>query len=274
MNRPVLRYHGGKWMLAPWIISHFPAHRTYCEPFGGGASVLMRKPRAFAEIYNDLDGRLVNVFRVLRDPASSHRLRELLELTPFARAEFEAAYADSDDPVELARRTILLSFMGHGSDAVGRGYRTGFRSNSSRQYTTPAHDWSRYPPQVLTFHERLRGVVLEQRDALEVLGRHDDWNTLHYVDPPYPHSTRTASVGKHGYAHEMTDEDHARLVRALRELRGMVLVSGYRCQLYDDAFGDWERRDVHTLADGARERVESLWLNPAAAAHQRQRSLL
>jgi DNA adenine methylase len=90
--RPVLRAHGGKWRIAPWILGHLPAHRIYVEPYGGGASVLLRKERSYAEIYNDLDGEIVNFFRVLRDPEQAGRLLELLELTPFAREEFELSY--------------------------------------------------------------------------------------------------------------------------------------------------------------------------------------
>ena len=87
-TRPALRYHGGKWRLAPWIISHFPAHRTYVEPFGGGASVLMRKPRSYAEVYNDTNAEVVNVFRVLRDPDAAKELERRIRLTPFAPGTF------------------------------------------------------------------------------------------------------------------------------------------------------------------------------------------
>lgn len=88
--RPLLRYHGGKWKLAPWIISHMAEHKTYVEPFGGGGSVLIRKPRAYAEVYNDLDGDVVNLFRVARD--RGEELRQALALTPFARGEFDISY--------------------------------------------------------------------------------------------------------------------------------------------------------------------------------------
>ena len=142
-TRPALRWHGGKWRLAPWIIEHFGRHRVYVEPFGGGGNVLIRKPRSYAEIYNDLDGDAVNFFRVLRDPIQSSRLIELLKLTPFSREDFALAYNRSDDPVERARRLVARSFMGFGSNGHNRC--TGFRANSNRSGTTPAHDWSNYP---------------------------------------------------------------------------------------------------------------------------------
>jgi DNA adenine methylase len=126
-ERPILRYHGGKFRLAPRIIAHFPPHRVYVEPFGGAGSVLMRKEPSFAEVYNDLDGEVVNVFRVLRDPDRAERLRTLLELTPWSRIEFRACYEPADDPIEQARRTIACSFMAHGSTSI-RLNRTGFRN--------------------------------------------------------------------------------------------------------------------------------------------------
>lgn len=270
-RRPVLRYHGGKWRLAPWIISHFPPHRIYTEVYGGGASVLMRKSVSFAEVYNDIDDRLVNVFRVLRHPKKAAELTRLLALTPFARVEFDRSYLpDTDDDVELARRTIIMSFMGFGSDSIGRGYRTGFRAKSNRSGTTPAHDWANYPSNVKHFIERLRAVVIENQPAVEVLRRFDEIDTLHYVDPPYVHDTRSSSVGRHGYRHEMTDEQHRALAEVLHGLRGMVLLSGYQGGLYDTLYGDWRSVSVDTFADGANPRVETLWMNAACAAAQRQ----
>jgi DNA adenine methylase len=85
VQRPILRWHGGKWMLADWIISHFPHHRIYTEAFGGAGSVLMQKPRCFAEVYNDLNQDVVNLFRVLRHDSQAKDLERALRLTPFAR---------------------------------------------------------------------------------------------------------------------------------------------------------------------------------------------
>jgi DNA adenine methylase len=270
-TRPVLRWHGGKWKLAPWILTHFPQHRTYVEPFGGAASVLLRKPRSYAEVYNDLDDWVVNLFRVLRDEALASRLIEQLRLTPFARIEFDAAHEIGEaagDPVELARRLVIRSFMGFGSNAHN-GRSTGFRANTSRSGTTPAKDWASYPDALAALMERLRGVVIENRDALAVMAAHDGDETLHYVDPPYMAETRSPAnkydLKYRMYRHELDDASHARLIDELRRLEGCVVLSGYPCPLYDERLNDWRRVARTAHADGARPRTEVLWLNPVCA---------
>lgn len=267
VRRPIVRYHGGKWLLAPWIIQHLPPHKTYVEPFGGGGSVLLRKPRSHAEIYNDLDGEIVNVFRVARDRGAE--LHRALELTPFARSEFKESYAPAEDELEQARRTILRSFQGFGS-AAACGETSGFRATSSRSGTTPAMDWRNYPQALVAIVDRLRGVVIEQRDAVKVMAHHDATTTVHYVDPPYVHSTRSTKVrhtdNRKSYKFELTDEQHAALAQVLHGLVGMVVLSGYPSPLYASLYPDWYRIDRMAHADGARDRVESLWLNDAARA--------
>ena len=254
-------------MLAPWIIEHFPAHRIYTEAFGGAASVLIRKPRAkLVEVYNDLDGEIVSLFRILREPESAGRLREVLHATPFARDEFFLAYERSDDPIEQARRTVVRSFFGFGSDSAS-GATTGFRANGNRQSAHPARDWSNYPDALQAFTERLRGVVIENRAAIEVIVQQDEPEALHYCDPPYVHETRsehTLRTGK-GYRHEMTADDHRALGEVLHAAKGMVVLSGYDGPLYDELYGSWEVRRRRALADGGQERIETLWLNPACA---------
>lgn len=277
-TRPVLRWHGGKWRLAPWIIAHFPRHRVYVEPFGGAASVLLRKERVHAEVYNDLDDDVVNLFRVLQDPASAARLVELLRLTPFARAEFRQSFEPATDPIERARRLTIRSYMGFGSNAhatTERGHRsTGFRANAHRNGSTPAADWATYPDCLDAAITRWRGVIVEHRPALEVIAQHDRAGTLFYVDPPYMHETRSAGAVNHldvkyrMYRHELTDADHEQLLEALDQVEGMVLLSGYPAPLYDRHLlgGGWRRQETPAYADGARERTEVLWLNPACAA--------
>ncbi len=263
VRRPILRYHGGKWTLAPWIISHFPVHRVYVEPFGGGASVLLRKPRSYAEVYSDVNGEIVNLFRMVRDRGDE--LRELLLWTPFAREEYELSFLVADDPLEQARRTVVRSYMGFGSNSLQRKVCSGFRASSNRSGTTAAHDWANYPECIDAIVERLRGVVIEHRPALDIIAQQDTPETLHYLDPPYLHATRSYMVaGKRGYEHEMSDEDHRALCEAVLGLAGMVVISIYDCPLYREYFADWLWLNKETFADGARRRVESLIVSPNA----------
>lgn len=254
-TRPVLRYFGGKWRIAPWIISHFSEHRIYTEAYGGGSSVLMRKERSYAEVYNDLDGKVVNVFKVMRD--HGEELKEKIRLTPFSREEYSSTYGDdTDDPIELARRTIMHSLMGFGSDSIHR--RNGFRSDSNRSGTTPAHDWKNYVGKMDWMIERLRGVVIENIGALELIKKHDCPDTLHYVDPPYVAAART-KYGK--YEYEMTDKDHRDLSKVLNECKGMVCLSGYENDLYNKLYKGWKMTKKRTVTQGSKKRIEVLWVN-------------
>lgn len=270
LTRPIVRYHGGKWRIAPWILQNLPAHRIYVEPYGGGASVLLRKSRSYAEIYNDLSSEMVNVLSVLRSPARAGELIHLLHLTPYAREEFELTYDETDDLIERARRTIIRSFMGFSSAATNKNYNTGFRANGNRSYTVPAHDWTNYAACVPAFIERLRGVVIEHRPAIEVIKQQDREDALYYIDPPYVRSTRRR--GRDCYEFEMTDDEHRELAEVLHHVKGMVVLSGYHSALYDELYGDWQRVERPTVADsgghGAGERTEVLWINPAAARQQ------
>lgn len=266
-SRPLLRWHGGKWLLAPWIIEQFGPHRVYVEPFGGAASVLIRKPRAYAEYYGDLDDELVNLFSILRS-ADADRLVEQVRLTPFARAEFVKSYLTTKNELERARRMIVRSFMGFGSSAA-LGGASGFRATSNRSGTTPAHDWRNLPDTLPALIERLRGVVVEQRPAIELMADRDGPNTLHYVDPPYLPETRGRGnpyCTKHKYRHELTIDDHRELLEFLGTLKGAVVLSGYPSDLYDETLRGWLRIERASRADGARKRCEVLWLNARAAA--------
>jgi DNA adenine methylase len=253
--------------LADWIISHFPYHRIYTEAFGGAASVLIQKPPSFGEVYNDLDNEVVNLFRVLQDKEKADELLRLLRLTPWAREEFKEAYRPTEDPVRRAWGLVVMSFMGFGSNSHAR-IATGFRTCSNRSGTIPAQAWQNYPTGLEAVVDRFRGVVIENRPAVEVLRQHDQADALHYVDPPYVHSTR--SDVRADYAVEMSDQDHAELLEVLRDLKGMVVLSGYASTLYDQALGNWKRIEHAALSDGARKRTEVLWLNPAAAGKQVQ----
>jgi len=267
-TRPALRYHGGKWRLAPWLMSFFPTHRCYAEPFAGAASVLLRKPRSEREVFNDLDDEVVNLFRVLRDRTLGERLVAQLRLTPFARAEFELSYDRTDEPVERARRLVVRSWMGFGSSVLAT-HATGFRdySKAHRRSRYPAADWANYPDCLRDVVERFASVIVDSRDALEVIPRHDSEDTLFYVDPPYVLATRGSARGvRQKYHREMTDDDHGALAEVLRAVQGYVVLSGYPSALYESLYPDWRRFERPHMADGANPRTEVVWLNPSCAA--------
>lgn len=251
----ILRYHGGKVRLASRIASLLPPHHeVYVEPFAGGAAVLLAKPRARFEVYNDLDGEMVNLFQVIRD----HRddLCERVALTPFARAEHVEAYRATDDAIERARRTLIRSHMGFGTNGIHKS--TGFRAKGLRAGALPVHGWAGVPEAVRLTAERMRGVVIENRPALQVMAMHDNPDAVFYVDPPYLPETRERACR---YTHEMSWDDHAELLGVLLGLKGRVVLSGYSSHLYDKTLAGWRRIEIKAKADGAKDRTEVLWLN-------------
>jgi DNA adenine methylase len=264
LTAPLLRYHGGKWRMADWIISHMPEHRIYVEPFGGGASVLLRKKPSQCEIYNDLDDDIVNLFAVLRDPARAEQLAKQIDLTPFARTEFFGAYASCAEPVEQARRTLVRSQMGFGSAGATKG-KTGFRGTGGRQKNHETVLWSQQPDRLLAAAQRLKQAIIENRDALDCIQYYDTPDTLTFVDPPYMHSTRdAATVSGKAYRHEMSDAQHIELLHVLLKCKGKVMLTGYAHPIYDDLLTGWHRVTRQARASGARGGVlrnEVLWMN-------------
>ena len=240
--------------MAPWIISHFPQHECYVEPFGGGASVLLRKSPSRVEVYNDLDSEVVNFFRVLRDEPGE--LVRRVALTPFSRAELRecetaALEGRAADAVERARWFFVRSWQGR---AAPNRWRSGWR------YRRHWGDAER----LFGLAERLKEVLIEQDDALVVLRRCDTPATVFYCAPPYVADTRSTRWGSNGYRHEMSDENHRELAGLLRGLQGAVLVSGYESELYEELYRGWRKVVVRAWADAAVETRECLWLNPAA----------
>ena len=267
VTRPALRYHGGKFRLASWVMRFFPPHRIYTEAFGGAAGVLLQKPRSHGEVYNDLDGNVVSFFRCLQSPELRDRLVQAITLTPYARAEFDLAWEHTDDLVERARRTAIRAQMGFGSAGATKGS-TGLRTDTMRRYSTAQMDWAAYPPVLLDVAERFQAVLVENRPAVDVLQQHDSPDTLHFVDPPYVLSTRVLRNSRGCYRHEMSDDDHVELLGVLRELQGMVVLSGYASDLYAEELPGWISNSTDARISSGRGtalRTEVAWLNPACA---------
>ena len=273
-KRPIIRYYGGKWRLASWIISHFPKHRIYVEPYGGAGSVLLQKPRSYAEIYNELDEEVVSLFEVVRDKEKGAELKRLLKLTPYARKEFENSYIKSNDPIEQARRTIVRAFMGYGSDSVTRNDKTGFRANNLCSGTFSSSDWKTYPDALKGITERMQGVVIESLPALDIIKKYDSDITLFYVDPPYLPGTCYMRLYSSTYRHTMTIDDHKLLAEVLLNLKSMVVLSGYSSELYNELFKDWtllKNSHVGQAGNnkGSKINTECLWISPNTVTNYR-----
>jgi len=279
--RSPITWFGGKGSMTAKLLPFVPPHHTYCEPFGGGASLLFAKDPAPVEVYNDLDEGLVHFFRTLRNRRHAAELRRRCLLTPYSRAEYHrcrATWRDCRGPIERAYRWYVCarcSFGGRFSASWSYA-----RTHSVRGKAEPVSTWQGAVAGLRAACDRLLDVQIERADFRRIFASYDSPATLFYVDPPYVHSTRTDKR----YACELSDADHADLVALLRKLEGMVLLSGYRNGLYRPLErAGWRRKDWRTasaaagrtratgiLGPGAatkkQPRIESVWISPAAAA--------
>ena len=266
-----ITWFGSKSRLATKIIRHFPNHKCYCEPFGGSAAVLLTKELSPIEVFNDLDGELVNFFRVLRDPRLSARLRRSLEHTPYARAEFALAQHPTDDPVEAARHFMIRQRQSF----AGKGTEWSFSTQKSQRGVASAvRRWQAGIERLPAVHERLRGVQIEHDDWWKVVCRYDGPGSLFLVDPPYLHSLRVEG----GYRHELSDSDHRELVARLLTVRGMVILCAYSDEMTHRPLerAGWKRVDYEVVAqssDHRARRLETLWLSPSVLNHAENRAL-
>ncbi|WP_330328274.1 DNA adenine methylase [Streptomyces pseudovenezuelae] len=262
--RPPFPYYGAKGRLAGQIVDLMPRHRVYVEPFAGSAAVLFAKPSAPVEVVNDLDRNVTTFFRVLRDTPDD--LIRALRYTPYARDEFTAADLAEDGitNLERARRFFVRTTQGH--NAAGSGQRAGW-SNGIRARHTDATATRNLVERLDQVAERLRTVVVDNRDAAEVIVAHDADDAVFYLDPPYLSGTRQCD---RDYAHEAGSDDfHRGLAKTLLGVQGTVLLSGYPSALYDELYAGWDRIEVsvHRAATNSRGRtdvprgLEVVWSN-------------
>jgi DNA adenine methylase len=256
---PALKYRGSKWRLAPWILRHFPAptsFTTYIEPFFGSGAVFFTKPPSKHEILNDLSGDVVNLFRVLRDHGPA--LAALIQMTPWARREYEASYApvrsECDERLEAARRFLVRCWQAQHLDFTRQ---TAWRHHGASARSSTTSLWAKLPTRLLQSIGRLQGAEIECRPALDLIARHAQTGVLLYVDPPYVLGTRGRRTL---YTNEMTDADHLHLLDVLEAHPGPVLLSGYASALYDGRLDHWARYEVPSIAEGGGQRTEVLWI--------------
>ena len=260
-------YYGGKARIASWIVSHLPPHKTYVEPFCGVASVLMKKRRSDLEVINDIDDNIHNMFCVLRDDSLWPKLMDSLDLTPWSRKEWEDSlppYPEGMDSVERARRTLVQLHMSFGGVLRNGAFKIKTK-NGPLAWSSASE---RIPPAV----ERLRGVVVERGDAMKVIERYDSKDALFYVDPPYVGGTRPTN--KNGYLHEMAGEgDHVRLLEALNEIDGSVVLSGYESDVYKDMLKEWKTYKKATTTNRHGSVTECLWVRASKGRAEKKTTL-
>lgn len=266
-TRPALIYPGGKWRIAPWVISHFPQHKVYVEPFGGGASVLLRKPPSQVEVYNDANKTVVDFFRILRDPEMAQELKRLLDLTPYSREEYARCLEKTDDPIESARRFVVLSFQSLGI-TLNRSKNETWDARIG-DVTSRVASWNSYLEAFPLLVSRLRKVSIENRDWREIYSLYDASDTLFFMDPPYPHSTRKPDKLNTYAAYEMSDADHEELCQRCLEAKGYVILSSYPNDIYDGLLKGWEKVTSANRAQSHALRTEALYLSPRVSAERR-----
>ncbi|MCO6557699.1 MAG: DNA adenine methylase [Gilliamella sp.] len=260
IKHPLLRYFGGKFRLAPWILSNFPIHEIYVEPFGGAGSVLLQKEKISREVYNDIDSSVFNLFKVLRNQQSADKLIKLISLTPFHRNEYlNACYCHCSDEIIQASQLVIRSFMSFSSNGIHQK-NSGFSGSTKKGKTTDATVWENIPNNLSSIVQRLQGVIIENIPAIELLDKHDTPSTLFYCDPPYLHETRTTTKG---YQYEMSFSDHEILLNKIIGLSGKVVISGYDNELYNDILNGWTKKEAQSRAAsqrGAIIRTECIWI--------------
>jgi len=262
-----LKWHGGKNYLARRLVELMPSHTHYVEPYAGGLAVLLAKnPEGFSEVVNDLNGDLCNFWNVLRDTALFDSFLRMTQATAFSEQIWKQSYEalqTRTDSTKVDRAfwffvTCRQSLAGR-MDTFAPLSKTRTRRNMNEQ----ASAWLNAVEGLPQVHARLKRVAVLNKPALDVLIQEDGAKTLFYCDPPYLHETRT---DRDTYDHEMTEEEHEQLLKALLNVQGKVILSGYHSRLYDTSLRQWSCHDFelpNNAASGGKKRrmIEAVWCN-------------
>lgn len=274
MIQQPIKIHGGKHYLAEWIISQFPLHTSYShfvETYFGGGSVLLRMPRGRSEYVNDINENLTSFWRMLQSRGQDfERFKHLVEQTPFSEVEYERAElilenTDSPmlDPVMRAWAFFIVSRQSR--QGLCKVFAPMSRNRTRRDVNEQASLWLSAVDGLSDVRERLRGVVITCKPALEVIQQQDGARTLFYIDPPYLPETRSST---NDYQHEMTEADHEALLLALGNIKGRFVLSGYPSLLYTEVASAFRWKMVSCEIDNKAsskaektKKTECLWMN-------------
>jgi DNA adenine methylase len=280
--RAPVRWFGGKGLLRSRILPFIPSTKVYVEPYGGAGSVLFGREPAPVEVYNDLNGDLVNLFRVLQDKRRFRAFQHRIEHTLYSREEFVRALDTLADPEAKPQDLAWAFFTAQNQGFSGKAKTPGdwgrnFESVGGMAVST--RSWLARLAHLPDWHQRLARVQIDNRCALEVIRYWDSPETTFYLDPPYVHETRKSSDD---YAYEADDAHHQALVDRLLDIQGAAVLSSYAHPIYAPLTrAGWERTDIRTTCSAAGRtrssglqgtgavlakapRTETIWRNPKA----------
>lgn len=269
----IFKYPGSKWSIAEWIIQYFPAHHSYLEPFFGSGAILFNKKRSPIETVNDLDGYVTNLFSWIRD--DPEQLARMVYWIPYARDSYDRAIAICKDELHVMDKaqSLVCAAAFCAKTMMGYGFRTnesrvGFKRDiQGREAAYAANGWKNLPDKIMNAAERLRGIQIENRPAVQLIREFRFQNVLIYADPPYVLGAR--SCPRAMYKHEMTDDDHAELLDELIRHPGPVVISGYASRLYDEWLHDWIRKEIKVRDQAGNKKQEFIWMNFQPCVQQR-----
>lgn len=261
-------YYGGKFnKVGRFIAEILPKHRHYVEPCGGMAGVLMIKEPSFCEIYNDIDNNIVNLFEVVRDPILCKQLEELLHLTPYSREEWrrcQKTFRTETDPLEKARKVYVTLSMGFAGSLGNKAFSWGGPKYESSVARTFFNGLESLP----VIHHRIKNIIIENKDALDIAKKWDTSETLQYWDPPYRKENRK-TFGD--YSEEIDSNYHAMILDFLISCKSKIILSGYDNEVYNSALSGSDFRKISlstfsavSLSNGKgydSKRTECLWIN-------------
>lgn len=267
-----LKYHGWKFYLAKKVIQSFPAHQNYVEPFAGGLSVLLSKrTQEINEVVNDVDKNLSNFWSVLQGVDSFGSLIRLCQSTPFSEIEWDNAdihhfiFPGADDYVSAREVRAWQFFVWCRQSLAGRMdcFSSITKSRTRRGMNEQVSGWLSAIDGLPEVHERLKRVLILNRDYNQVIQLMDNKKTLFYLDPPYPPSTR---VSQEVYAHDMSEEQHMELLDLICHCEAKICISSYANHLYDGKLSGWNRKDFdianHAAGGSTKRRMtESIYMN-------------
>lgn len=248
----IINYPGSKWKMAQLIISLCPEHKNYLEPYAGSLAVFFNKEKVLCETINDLDSRLINLYKQIRE--QPEQLASMISLTPYSREEQALSYEIAADKLEDARRMMVRLWFSIGGKT---SHHSSFKRNTTWKGPYNTQTWGKVPEVILEAVDRLKNAQIENRPAVQLIKEFDDPETLIYVDPPYLKSLLSGSY----YQHEMSDDEHVELLETLNASNSKIILSGYESELYNIYLKGWEKIVIPTATFTGKTQNEVLWMN-------------